>query len=691
MSIAYSLSLAFLFLATMACVMWAHYRIRYSPGKSPGRGGSSVPIEENSPPVLHTAPIAIVGGVTLVLAAQWWHLHVRHSVGWHVAVLDVAGIALFLAGGYMANRRRDAVRVPGVLSLLGLRWWAFLAGPALALLAAWAAGDSPHMRDPSLAVLSWLTGITLVMVLGWRRGQGPSLTRRDLIIGLVMFVLALAVRAVAADKAPPVLTGDEASSGLSAIRFLEGKADNIFTIGWFSFPALFYSLQAVFIAMFGRTVQALRYFSALAGALTVGAVYWLGEEMYDRRTGLLAALFLAGFHFHLHFSRIGLNNVWDGLFFVLTLWAMWDGWKNDRRGAYLLAGLFLGLGQYFYVSMRVLPALILAWLLIAAVLDRDRLKNSLPHLLWMACVFVVTVLPSALFFAHHPNEFMAPMNRVRIWGPWIRGQMKSTGLPAWKILLHQFWLSLGAFTQLPSRQWYDAGVPILRPVSAAIFLLGVGLLVARIRDIRSWIVGLWLLAFAVSGALSTPAPASQRYVAAAPACALVFGYALSTGVSWMARVWPEHERRLVLGALALTLVLAADDVRFYFKVYTPRSNLGGTNTLVANRLASYLQEEHPGKGWEVLFFGAPRMGYYSISTLSYLVPGVRGTDMNHAWKSGKNPRSTGSHLIFVFLPGHEQDMKDVMRSYPGGRLREEREKGNRVLYWVYEVVRSGTG
>ncbi len=683
------LSLFLLFLGVMA-VIGVYYRIRYNPRKPSSRREHTsmcgLDIRPDGVAAFHASPLVIAIGVTLVVLGQWSHLHIRSIAAWYVALLDLLGITLFLAGGYMASREAEGILVSGSVSRIVGRWWGLPAGLILALVSALAAGDSPHMRDPALAVLSWLAGIALVVSIGWRKGEGPSLSGRDLTIGLAMAILALVVRVVSVDKAPPVLTGDEASSGLSAIRFLEGNANNIFTVGWFSFPALFYALQAVFIALFGRTVQALRYFSALAGSLTVGSVYWLGKEMYDRRTGLLAALFLVGFHFHLHFSRIGLNNVWDGLFFVLTLWAFWCGWKYNSRGSYLMAGVFMGIGQYFYVSIRMLPVLMLAYLVLAIVLDRDHLIKSLSNLLWMVGIFFVTVLPLFLFFARHPDEFMAPVNRVSIWGIWMRDHVQASGLPVWKILLHQFWLSLGAFTQTPSHQWYDAGVPILRTVSAAVFLLGVGLLFTAIRDMRSWVVGLWLLSFAVSGALSIPVPSFQRYVAAAPACAVVIGYTLSTGVSWLSRVWPHHERRLVMGVLALTILLAADDVRFYFKDYTPRSELGGANTLVANRLAWYLREKGADNGWEVLFFGEPRMGYYSISTLPYLVPAVKGTDMNHGWKPIENPPPSVRHLVFVFLPGHEQDMKSVVRSFPGGQLREEKFRGNRVLYWLYEVV-----
>ena len=189
-----------------------------------------------------------------------------------------------------------------------------------------------------------------------------------------------------------------------------------------------------------------------------------------------------------------------------------------------------------------------------------------------------------------------------------------------------------------------------------------------------------------SGALSTDTPAAQRYVAAAPACALLVGYALAYGARWLSRWYPAHRRRITWGAFLLVLLLAASDLHFYFRVYTPKSNLSDPNTLVANRLALHLRAEHPNADWEVVFFGAPRMGYTSIATLPYLLPDVQGLDMNFPWGDPENPQPTGRHLVFVFLPGHEEDMRRVMADYPGGVLWHDDAKDGKPLYWVYEVT-----
>jgi hypothetical protein len=195
-----------------------------------------------------------------------------------------------------------------------------------------------------------------------------------------------------------------------------------------------------------------------------------------------------------------------------------------------------------------------------------------------------------------------------------------------------------------------------------------------------------VLVLGLMNGFSEGAPAAQRYVAASPAVAILVGYGLSEGGSLLESLWPQYKRVFGFLAFAIIMLVGVDEVRFYFQVYTPGSDLGGANTLVANRLAQFL-EDKSGQ-WQVAFFGSPRMGYYSISALPYLAPQIVGYDMNKPWGSDQNPRLSSNHLFFVFLPGLESDLRAVRASYPGGQLLEERMSDGRLLYWLYQYASS---
>jgi len=219
------------------------------------------------------------------------------------------------------------------------------------ILACVAAGYFYQMRNPAGAIICWLLSIALVLYGGWKKPETTKLISKTTWISMATILAgSFALRAFKTATIPIVLSGDEASSGLFSLKFLTGEVNNLFITGWFSFPSLYNFLQSLSLRIFGQTTQALRLFAAFGGALTVLLVYLVGKVMYGTLAGWAGAIFLTGMHFHNHFSRIGLNNIWDGFFFILVLGSAWVGWKHKSRLAWLLAGVGIGLAQYFYAT-----------------------------------------------------------------------------------------------------------------------------------------------------------------------------------------------------------------------------------------------------------------------------------------------------------------------------------------------------
>jgi 4-amino-4-deoxy-L-arabinose transferase-like glycosyltransferase len=554
------------------------------------------------------------------------------------------------------------------------------------ILTSVAAGFLFRMWSLQAAVICWGLAILLAVYGGWDlltpRGSIPL---RAILAGLALFAGALLLRAINTPSIPIVLSGDEASSGLASVSMLRGQIDNLFITAWFSFPSFHNFLQSISIAIFGQTSQALRLLAALAGALTVLGVFFVGRAMFGRLSGWIAAIFLTGFHFHNHFSRIGLNNIWDGVFFILVIGALWVAWQREKRAGYLLAGLGLGLAQYFYTTGRTLFLVIAVWLLLAGLFDRPRFHRAIPGLLLMLWVAFIVVLPLAWFFLQHPAEFMAPLNRVSILGSWLVQTVSQTGKSPVMIILEQIWTGMLGYIEIPLRAWYTPGVPLLRTLPGIIFLLGLALMLLRLKDNRSQLLVIWLIWFAITGGLSESTPAAQRYVAAAPAIALLIAFSLMRLGELLARLWPNRQRWIQAGLLALVIMLAADDARFYYLDYTPRSDFSGFNGLVAQRLADHLENEPAGT--ELVFCGYPTMGYDSIASLPYLAPQMKYYNVFNPWGSPDTPQPTGDRVLFAFLPNHEADKAAVQAQYPGGTWQEWFTPRGEPLMWLYEYNR----
>ncbi len=634
---------------------------------------------------------SLFGGTVLVTTGLF--LFVANKAlgdGWVPWVLLIAGFFLFVweLPDEAANARPFNVNSHATNSDNPTRSWqsiCLLASPFLAILAVLQAGDGAMMINPILAVAAWIISITLAVLGAWEFSIKQFRLNLSKVARSFFFlvIVATVIRGVNVTHIPPVLTGDEGSVGLSALRFIHGETNNIFTIGWFSFPALFFYLQSISISWFGQTIAALRLPSALIGGLTVGSVFLLSRKMFGGQTAWFSAVFLCAYHFHVHFSRLGLNNIWDGLWFTAVLGLVWVGWQEERRNTWILAGLALGFAQYFYVTSRFLIFVLLAFLAVVSLRDRHRLFRLLPQILSLFLVALVVCLPLAIFFLKHPDDFMAPFNRVSVMGQWLQVTVASTGLSPWQIIAQQLSLSFQALFKVPLMIWYDAHVPLLRPFSAALFFLGSLTLMARNRDSRLVLLGIWILTFILTGAMSESVPASQRYLAIAPALSICVGYGLSVLLHRLADLWPGLSRlAFALGLLVICLI-GLDELNFYFFKYSPNSDLGGFNTRVAQRLADYL--ENKNGNWNVLLYGSPNLGYRSISSLPYRLPGVVGMDMVAPWGSSENPSPQSGQLIFVFLPNHQQDLQQVDSSLPGGKLLEEYELNHELLFWLYEL------
>lgn len=661
-------------------------RPRWSPTAPPAPATVAAPIPNDYGPLTVVLLLSVLVGAAL----GQYLLVVQPDTperGWSVTALSVI---LFFA--VVGLRTRDAV--PAGLTAFAARLGArpsqlLLALPALALAAAAyeVAGPGIKANNPLVAVALWGTALALILLAAYRRAAaavpaGLPWSRAEIAAIIVVGVGALLLRLIYNQTIPGSWTGDEGSAALIGVEFLNGQRTNLFSLGWFSFPALYFVIPGLAIGLGGHDYGVLRTPSAIAGALTVVSLYWLARPMFGRLTAALAALLLAALGYHIHFSRIGLQNVWDGLFMVLVLGAFWRGWHTGGRAWFIAAGLVLGLAQYFYVSTRLLPLVLLGWLALALLFQRETLQQRLADVLWLALVALVAVTPLASFYLHHPDEYAAPVSRVVLDANWFTQEAQRLELPVWRVAWNNLYAATLAFTGLPLRAWYGSGKPMLLEVSAPLFIAGVLLLLTMWRDPRAWLPGLWLAGVIAVGALTESTPAGQRYVIGAPVAALVAAVGLGTLGRWASEAWPAA-RRWVYAVLGLILAAAmARELYFYFREYIPDLGRGDPNTEIATLLAGHLAEQPPGS--IVYFFGPPRMGYYGFSTHPFVAPQVTGNDVLEPLTAPPTWPITG-RTFFVFLPHRDGERALVEAAYPGGVSQPYYERNGQPLFWLYTV------
>ncbi len=199
------------------------------------------------------------------------------------------------------------------------------------------------------------------------------------IIGI--FLLALAVRLIALGNFPVGFHVDEVKVGWNALSILRTLKDDhnmllplyYNTFGDFRPTGIFY-LSIPALAIFKSSIFAVRFTSALFGALTVFPLFLLSNLIFKKQknVGLFAGLILALSPWHISVSRATSEVVISG-FFVMT--AIYFAYTNKQGLLFHSKKLFLGLisiliSYFLYHSARILLPIYLLFITFKFNLDK---------------------------------------------------------------------------------------------------------------------------------------------------------------------------------------------------------------------------------------------------------------------------------------------------------------------------------
>jgi 4-amino-4-deoxy-L-arabinose transferase-like glycosyltransferase len=601
-----------------------------------------------------------------------------------IGCAQIAGALVSRRGGMFAQQLvRASSRSANWMGIRPAQLFLILDGLALALAARSAAGDEPFCVSP-LATPLWLAGIALVWIGCWdltRRDPVARWSRVEIAAIAALTLLALAARAWHIATMPYVLSGDEGSAGLTAWEFRTGARNNLLSFGWFSFPALYFGLLSVSQAVLGRSTEAIRVVSAVAGALTIPALYWAARPMFGRPAAFASAAWLAAFHVHVFFSRLAYNNIFDDLFLVLAAGGLWRGWGDGDRRAFVLAGLSLGLSQYFYTTSRLTPLILGLWVVLLAVKrkpDRGRFNG----LVSAGLVALAIGLPLALLYAAHPDMLFFTASRVSMLVPgWTAEAAAALGTTSVGLVLEQIWVTaLGLNVAELQGVYYASGVPMLISVSAVLLLAGLLICILRCRNPRYSLPLLILAGTILLGGLSIQAPNSQRLLYLSPALALMVALPLDEARGWSARRWRGGVRAVTVLAGLLLVVMVGQNLDQLFCRYFPHEEYGSRNGAVTQAMIELWPSFPPAV--PVYFMGADRMGFASIPSITYLRPEAQATNITQV---DEIPAGT-SKLIAIVLPDEAASLAALQARFPEGTTTR---RYNRQGFPLFDLFSAG--
>jgi len=306
------------------------------------------------------------------------------------------------------------------------------------------------------------------------------------IVLLIAGVLVIFFRIFRLWDIPPEMVSDHAEKLLDIWELLQGETLIFFPRNT-GREALQMYLTAAVIKLFGTgyTFNSLKIGTVLGGLITLPFIYLLGKEIGNKRAGLIAFLFAGIAYWPNVISRVALRFTLYPLFVAPTLYFLIRGLRRSNRNDFILAGLFLGLGLHGYTPFRIVPIVILVAVGLYLLHSQSKgfRKQTLLHLGLLTLVCMVVFLPLLRFWIENPAMFsFRTITRL--------GSIESPlPGPGWQIFINNLWNAITMFAWSNGEIW-PVSVPYrpaLGVISAALFYLGIVLILVRYIRRRNWL------------------------------------------------------------------------------------------------------------------------------------------------------------------------------------------------------------
>jgi 4-amino-4-deoxy-L-arabinose transferase-like glycosyltransferase len=644
--------------AAVALVAWAFLRTPVQPLE--GRAQAAI---EGARLLLALAAVALAFAAALSWTApRWFDVWARRAgilPGWLPAVL------VAMAGSYLAGR----IAITSTPEAEADYW------PALVL---WCA--SMALVVVATAPVEWFD-------LARYRPRASWITRAralDLAIVLGLTAAAAALRIPGLDSLPPLVHGDEEAIGLDGLRAVDGELRNLFGAGWGTNPAMGFLYYGAFLKVFGIQIESVRLGSAVWGVIAVPMLYLLLREMFGRGIALTGAIFLVGYHMHLHFSRVGVNVIWDTPVMIAALFFAYRASRDGRAFDFALAGLIAGGAQYLYHGTRVVPIVLLVYFASVYLFRWRLLRDNVANLALFGAAFAVAAGPGGMYSISHEHVLTARLDETGLFQSGYWDQQRDLGRSPSDILLDQVEHAFGGWIHYPDEsafRFYSPSKPLVQGVAGLLLLAGIAYAVLHIDDRRH---ALLLIAFAVptliGGALTTDPPNAQRMFGALPAVIALIAVGMWQIAAHLL-AWRRLRPLVPLVVLPAAVWLAVADARVYIDGADDSPIWGGPIQRVS---AAYIRSLPPDT--RVYWYGAPLVTsqYGPIS-----LHARRLIEVFEVYSQDLPPVEAPSSSVYMFLEGRVARLPDVQEACPGGTVRTLDYRGQPWVT-VYELDEPNT-
>jgi hypothetical protein len=488
------------------------------------------------------------------------------------------------------------------------------------------------------------------------------------------------------DHAEKLFDVYDVSQGQTHIFFIRNTGREAFQMYWTLLVARLFDTGLSFLS--------LKLGTAILGFLTLPFIYLLGKEIGGPRVGLITFLLAGMAYWPNVISRVGLRFPLYPLFAAPTLFFLLRGFRTRNRNDFLLSGLFLGIGLHGYSPMRIVPfVIVVAFVLYWLHSQSKGARRELPiWLVMLALVSMFVFLPLLRYWFDDPAVFgFRAFTRLGSIEQPLPG-------PAYQIFFSNLWNALRMFNYDDGEIWVHSVMhrPALDIISAALFLIGVVLVLVRYIRNRHWLdlfllvsIPLLLMPSILSLAFPGENPALNRAGGAYIPAFLIAAMALDGLLTSFGR---GGMRSLLQWGLAGILLFfsASQNYDLVFNQYYTAFRGGSWNSSDMGKVVKDFElvygEQSTENVWIVPF------PHWVDTRLPAVWAGIPNRDLA-MWRENlpSTIESTGPKLFMVKADTdnpevNDQETLDVLASlYPSGQLRMFDSEVPGHDFWIFTV------
>ncbi len=322
-----------------------------------------------------------------------------------------------------------------------------------------------------------------------RQKRGADERRRDITWSMLLLGVAALViffRVYQIDIVPPEPFSDHAEKILDVYDISQGQTRIFFprNTGREAIQ-MYWTLLVSWVFGTGLSFLSLKIGSMLLGLLTLPYMYLLGKEIGGKRVALFALL-LAGIGYWPNvISRAGLRFPLYPLFVAPTLYYLIRGLRTRNRNDFIASGLFLGLGLHGYSPIRIVPIVVVIAIGLYLVHTQSKgvRRGAILWLVILGLAALMVFIPLLRYTVDNPGAFSyRALSRL--------GSLEQPlPAPALQIFFSNLWNGMRMFNWDNGEIWVHSVThrPALDVVTAALFLIGLVLLLVRYIRARHWL------------------------------------------------------------------------------------------------------------------------------------------------------------------------------------------------------------